>query len=59
MDGFEVIFLTVPLTDSLVSIWMDSSIDVAGVQAETVCTSEWERRSAELTVQGRMLGVYV
>ena len=39
LDGIATIFQVFPLTDTTVSVWMKSSVDVAGVQGETICTT--------------------
>lgn len=39
-EDIDVIFQIFQLSDTTASIWLDSKIDVAGVQGENVCTSK-------------------
>ena len=39
-EDVDVIFQIFQLSDTTASVWLDSKIDVAGVQGETVCTSK-------------------
>ena len=50
IPGFQVIVQTVPLSDTTAAVWVKSDIEVAGVQAECVCTSKRQKSENALVI---------